>query len=135
MNRGSVTARSYPASAIRPETPTTRKLSITIEPDSGDKIMKRLDPVHPGEVLKHDFMEPLGLSAAALAKALGVTSARINEIVRGGRGITAETALRLARYFNTDARSWMSLQNHYDLEVAERVKGEALRMIRPREAA
>ena len=60
--------------------------------------MTRLNPVHPGEVLKHDFMEPLGLSATALAKAVGVTPARINEIVRGRRGITAETALRLARY-------------------------------------
>lgn len=58
--------------------------------------MTRLDPVHPGEVLKHDFMDPLVLSATALAKAVGVTLARINEIVRGHRGITAETALRLA---------------------------------------
>ncbi len=71
--------------------------------------MTRLEPVHPGEVLKHDFMEPFGLSATALAKAIGVTPARINEIVRGRRGVTAETALRLARYFNTDARSWMNL--------------------------
>ncbi len=70
--------------------------------------MTRLEPVHPGEVLKHDFMEPFGLSATALAKAIGVTPARINEIVRGRRGITAETALRLARYFNTDARSWIN---------------------------
>ena len=70
--------------------------------------MTRLEPVHPGEVLKRDFMEPFGLSATALAKAIGVTPARINEIVRGRRGITAETALRLARYFNTDARSWIN---------------------------
>ena len=97
--------------------------------------MTRLDPIHPGEVLKHDFMEPFGLSATALAKALGVTPARINEIVRRRRGITAETALRLARYFNTDARSWMNLQNRYELEIAARDKGEALRAIRPREAA
>ena len=65
--------------------------------------MTRLDPVHPGEVLKHDFMEPFALSSTALAKAIGVTPARINEIVRYRRGITAETALRLARYFGTDA--------------------------------
>ena len=65
--------------------------------------MTRLDPVHPGEVLKHDFMEPFALSSTALAKAIGVTPARINEIVRCRRGITAETALRLARYFGTDA--------------------------------
>ena len=69
--------------------------------------MTRLEPVHPGEILKHDFMEPFALSATALANAIGVTPARINEIVRGRRGITAETALRLARYFKTDARSWM----------------------------
>lgn len=97
--------------------------------------MTLLDPVHPGEVLKHDFMDPFGLSATALAKALGVTPARINEIVRHRRGITAETALRLARYFNTDARSWMNLQNRYELEIAARDKGEALRAICPREAA
>ena len=77
--------------------------------------MTRLDPVHPGEVLKHDFMEPFGLSANALAKAIGVTPARINEIVRGRRGITAGTALRLTRYFGTDARSWMNLQDRYEL--------------------
>jgi len=97
--------------------------------------MTRLNPVHPGEVPKHDFMEPLSLSATALAKALGVILARINEIARGRRVITAETALRLARYFNTDARSWMNLQIRYELETAERDKCEALRMIRPREAA
>ena len=90
--------------------------------------MTRLDPVHPGEVLKHDFMDPFGLSATALARALGVTSARIKEIACRRRGITVDTALRLAR-------SWMNLQNRYELEAAARDKGEALRAIRPREAA
>ena len=65
-------------------------------------------------------MIPLGLSAAALARAIGVAPARIGEIVRGRRGITAATALRLARYFNTDARSWMNLQNGYELALAAR---------------
>ena len=97
--------------------------------------MTRLEPVHPGEVLKHDFMEPLGLSATALAKAVGVTPTRINEIIRGRRGITAEIALRLARYFRADARSWMNLQNRYELEIAARDKADALRAIRPREVA
>ena len=97
--------------------------------------MSRFDPVHPGEVLKHDFMEPFALSAAALAKAVGVAPTRIGEIVRGRRGITAETALRLARYFNTDARSWMNLQDRYELEVAERENADALRAIRPLEVA
>lgn len=98
-------------------------------------MMTRLDPVHPGEVLKHDFMEPFALSSNALARAIGVTPTRINEIVRGRRGITAETALRLARYFGTDAQSWMNLQDRYELAVAERRVEDALGAIRPREFA
>lgn len=93
--------------------------------------MTRLNPVHPGEVLKNDFMEPFGLSSNALAKAVGVTPARINEIVRGRRGISAETALRLAKYFNTDAQSWMNLQVQYELAVAKRTAATALQAIRP----
>ena len=80
-------------------------------------------------------MEPFALSATALAEAIGVTPARIAEIVRGRRGITAETALRLARYFNTDTRSWMNLQDRYELEIAARDKAAALDAIRPREVA
>ena len=97
--------------------------------------MARLDPVHPGEVLKHDFMAPFDLSDTALARAIGVTPARINEIVRGRRGITAETALRLARYFGTDPQSWMNLQDHYELAIAERTTADALASIEPREVA
>ena len=97
--------------------------------------MTRLAPVHPGEVLKHDFMEPFALSSTALAKAIGVTPARINEVVRRRRGITADTALRLARYFGTDAQSWMNLQDRYELAVARRRAGNALLAIRPREVA
>ena len=97
--------------------------------------MTQWAPVHPGEILQRDFMEPLALSSTALAAAIGVTPARINEIVRGRRGITAETALRLARYFNTDARSWMNLQGHYELALAERNAAGALDAIRPREVA
>ena len=82
--------------------------------------MTRLNPVHPGEILKHVFMEPFDLSSNRIAKNIGVKPARINEIVRARRGITAETALRLAQYFNTDAQSWMNLQHHYELEVAGR---------------
>ena len=87
--------------------------------------MTRLDPIHPGEVLKHDFMDPLGLSATALATAIGVTPARISEIVRGRRRITADTALRLTRYFGTDARSWMNLQHRYELLVTARENADA----------
>ena len=97
--------------------------------------MTRLDPVHPGEVLKADFIEPFALSATAVAKAIGVTPARINEIVRQRRGITAETVLRLAKYFDTDAQSWMNLQDRYELAVAERAAAEALNRIRPLQAA
>ena len=80
---------------------------------------KKLPPVHPGEILLHDFMEPLGLTQTVLAKALGVTPIRINHIVRGQRSITADTALRLSRYFGTRAAWWLDLQSHYDLEIAD----------------
>ncbi len=96
--------------------------------------MTRLEPVHPGEILKHDYMEPLGLSATALAAAIGVTPARVSEIVRGRRGISAETALRLARYFGTDARSWLTLQQDWALERAARDGAAAIAAIRPRAA-
>jgi len=77
-----------------------------------------------------------GLSATALAHALGVTPARINDIVRERRGITADTALRLARYFGTDAQSWINLQTAYDLRVTELAAGEAIhRIVKPRRAA
>jgi antitoxin HigA-1 len=93
-----------------------------------------LPPVHPGEVLREDYMKPFGLSSNALALAIGVTAARVNELVSGKRGITADTALRLARYFGTDPHSWMNLQLHYELELAERRIGDALARIQPRAA-
>lgn len=76
-------------------------------------------PVHPGEVLREDYLVPMGLSANALAKALNVPAPRINDIVLERRGITADTALRLARYFGGDAHSWMNLQSSYELRLAE----------------
>jgi len=76
-------------------------------------------PVHPGEILREDFLIPLGMSANALAKALNVPAPRVNDIVRERRGVTADSAMRLARYFGGDARSWMNLQAAYDLRVAE----------------
>ena len=76
-------------------------------------------PVHPGEVLREDYLVPLNMSANALAKALHVPAPRINDIVRERRGVSADTAMRLARYFGGDARSWMNLQVAYDLRVAE----------------
>ena len=80
---------------------------------------ERLAPVHPGEVLLEDFMKPLGLSQYRVAKDIGVSAMRISQIVRGQRSVTADTALRLARYFGTSAAVWMRLQARYDLEVAE----------------
>jgi addiction module HigA family antidote len=79
----------------------------------------RMRPIHPGEILREELMVPLNLSATALARALNVTPARINDIVRERRGITGDTALRLARYFGTDAQSWLNLQSAYDLRAAE----------------
>lgn len=76
-------------------------------------------PVHPGEVLREDFLIPSGLSANALAKALRVPPPRINDVVLGRRGISADTAMRLARYFGGDAHSWLNLQAIYDLRVAQ----------------
>jgi addiction module HigA family antidote len=76
-------------------------------------------PVHPGEILREDYLNPLGMSVRALALALRVPPVRINEIVRGRRRITADTALRLARYFGGDARSWLNVQSAYDLRIAE----------------
>ena len=79
----------------------------------------KLPPVHPGEVLLEEFMIPQGLSQYRLAKSVGVSPRRINEIVHGKRAVTADTALRLARFFGTSAPFWLNLQTHYDLEMAK----------------
>ena len=81
--------------------------------------MEKLPPVHPGEVLLEDFIKPLGLSQYRVAKDIGVPTLRISQIVRGQRSITADTALRLARYFGTSANVWLRMQARYDLEVTE----------------
>ncbi|MBB3255479.1 addiction module HigA family antidote [Paraburkholderia bannensis] len=85
----------------------------------------------PGEILNGDWLKPLGISQYALAKAIGVPPRRINEIVLGKRAITADTALRLAVYFGTDARSWMELQAHYDTELARETLADVLAAIQP----
>ena len=79
--------------------------------------MKKMEPIHPGEVLREEFLDPMGISQYRLAKDTSVPARRINEIVHGKRGITADTALRLGRYFGTSAQFWMNLQDHFDLEV------------------
>jgi len=78
---------------------------------------KLIDPIHPGEILMEEFLEPLGISQYRLAKDISVPPRRINEIVHGKRSITADTALRLARFFGTTERFWLNLQVRYDLEV------------------
>jgi addiction module HigA family antidote len=78
-----------------------------------------LPPVHPGEILLEDFLKPMAITRYRLAKSIGVPQRRIDEICSGKRAITADTALRLARFFGADAQSWMNLQAQYDLESAE----------------
>jgi len=94
---------------------------------------RKITPVHPGETLLGDFMEPLGLSQYALAKALGVPALRISQIVRGQRAISADTALRLSRYFGTRPEWWLDLQTHHDLELArDQLDVRISRTVRPR---
>ncbi len=83
-------------------------------------------PMHPGRVLELEFLEPLEITPYKLAKDIGVDPPRVYEIVRGGRAISADTALRFARYFGTSAEFWLNLQSHYDLEVEEERSGESI---------
>lgn len=87
--------------------------------DTKEMTVRKLTPLHPGEVLFEEFMKPMGLSQNRLGRDLGVPPRRINEIIHGKRSVTADSALRLARYFGTSARFWMGLQSDYDLETAE----------------
>lgn len=121
------------------ETPKMLRSWITIESADSlediDMAQKRLDPIHPGEILREDFMAPLELSAHALALELRVPATRIGEIVRGRRSITPDTALRLARYFDTTPDLWLGLQTEYDLRTAKRSIGSrVLSEVRPRQA-
>lgn len=101
-----------------------------------EKIMNkrnnRLDSVHPGDVLREDFMKPLGLSAYAVAKAIGSTPIAISEIIRHRRGVSAEMALKLGRLFNVSPELWMGIQADYDLEIARnRSEAKILRRVQP----
>ena len=89
-------------------------------------IKNGMRPVHPGEVLREDFLKPLQMSAPALSKALHVPAGRINDIVLERRGVTPDTALRLVRFFGGDAQSWLNLQLMYDLKVTEREKAKQI---------
>ena len=95
---------------------TTLKLRTTT---NGERMARRkFDPVHPGIMLAEEFLKPLEISQYRLAKGIGVSPRRINEIVHGKRAITADTALRLGRFFGMEAQFWLNLQSHYDLEIA-----------------
>ena len=94
----------------------------------------KMRPIHPGEILREDYLKPLGMSAHALAMALHVAAPRINDIVLERRAITPDTALRLARYFGGDAQSWLNLQSTYDLKIAAAELGNSLKNIEPRVA-
>jgi antitoxin HigA-1 len=100
--------------------------------EAGSPIMA---PIHPGEMLMEDFLEPLGVSQYRLAKAIDVPARRINEIVHGTRRISADTALRLSRYFGMSEGFWMNLQGHYDLEVEKDRLNTTLAGIEPLAAA
>jgi addiction module HigA family antidote len=97
--------------------------------------MGKLAPIHPGEVLMEDFIEPLGITQHNVAVAIDVPPRRINEIVHGKRRITADTALRLSRYFGTTDLFWVNLQIRYDLEVERDALGDALDHIQPLKSA
>ncbi len=92
-------------------------------------------PVHPGEVLKQEFLDELNLAPYALAKRIGVLPMRINEIVNRKRAIMVDTAMRLSRYFGTTARFWLNLQNSYDVEMAQRTDSGKYSSIQPMEEA
>ena len=91
---------------------------------------RRRPPVHPGEVLKVEFLDELGISAYRVAKAIGVPVNRITAILKGNRAVTAETALRLAQFFGTSAEHWMNLQKNYELDLARRQSGKEISRIR-----
>lgn len=95
----------------------------------------KIPPIHPGEVLMEDFLEGFGITQNKLAVSIGVPPRRINEIVHGKRGITADTALRLARYFGTSAEFWLNLQTHYELDLAEDRVAAQIAAIEPLQVA
>ncbi|MGV9857263.1 HigA family addiction module antitoxin [Gordonia sp. NPDC003425] len=95
----------------------------------------KIAPIHPGEVLMEDFIEGFGITQNKLAVSIGVPPRRINEIVHGKRAISADTALRLGKYFGTSAQFWLNLQSHYDLDLAEDCAAEQIAAIIPLQSA
>src|SRR4030043_1851092 len=93
--------------------------------------MNRIPNIHPGEILSEDFLKPMGISAYRLSKGANIDQTRISEIIRGKRSVTADTALRLARFFGNSPEFWLNLQAHYDLEQKKREMEKDLKKIRP----
>ena len=91
--------------------------------------MKKLKNIHPGEVLQEEFLLPLGLSAYKLSKDIGIPQTRVSEIIKGNRRITADTALRLSKYFGNSAKFWLGLQDDFDIEEEEELKSKELNLI------
>jgi len=92
--------------------------------------MKKLRNIHPGEILEEEFLVPLGLTAYKLSKDIGIPQTRVSEIVKGNRRVTADTALRLSRYFGNSAKFWLGLQDDFDLEEEEQIKSKELDSIK-----
>ena len=91
--------------------------------------MKKLKNIHPGEILQEEFLIPLGLSAYKLSKDVGIPQTRVSEIIKGNRRITADTALRLSKYFGNSAKFWLGLQDDFDIEEEQRLKSKELNLI------
>jgi len=96
---------------------------------------RKISPVHPGEILMEEFLKPMELSQNRLAKALSVPARRINEIVLGKRAVTADTALRLGKYFDMEPEFWLNLQKRYELELAKDKIGDTLKVVKTRKTA
>lgn len=97
-----------------------------------DRVKRDFEPLHPGEILREEYLKPMGLSQYRLAKSIGVPQPRISEIVQGKRAVTADTALRLGRFFRMEPQLWLNLQARHDLVVTERKLGDRLdREVRP----
>src|SRR5450830_1430374 len=117
--------------ARRPAAISQQRCSITFELTRPNMHRRDFAPIHPGEVLLHDFMEPMGISQYRVAKEIGVPPRRINQIVHGERAVSADTALRLSRYFGLSDQYWFNLQSLYDLQVAKEQLQETLDSIEP----
>ena len=130
---GSTTPRAR--TARTPPIPKARH-SRRASGNAGTHSMRKHTLVHPGEILLLDFLEPMGISAYKLSKDTGVSQQQYGRIIKGVRSISADVALRLARYFGTSAQLWMGLQSQYDLDVADDAKGKAIqKRVQPLRAA